>query len=148
MASLMFNEGQYRIARGELLYLTDTIEVVVMKATYVPNQDDLNTVLAAGELADVEGYDGGYGGAGRRVLAGKTIVKDNANDRVVYDATDPAAWPIATGPTVGGFIIQKKGAADDTTAVPIWFIDVADTPANGAALSLVFAAGGIFYHQQ
>jgi TctA family transporter len=148
MASLVYNVGSYQLQHRDVDWLADTIEVVIMKSTYTPDKDDTNGVLAAGELATLTGYAGGFGGAGRKVLASKTLTNDTANDRTVYDAADPSAWTINAGDTVGGFLVQKKGSANDTTAVPLFFLDVTDTPTNGAALTLQFAATGIGYTQQ
>jgi hypothetical protein len=142
MASLTYNIGSFRIADRTVDFAADTIEVVAMKSTYTPNKDDTNSVLAAGELATLSGYAGGFGGAGRKVLASKTITNDTTLDRTVFDAADPSAW------TIGGFIIQKKGSASDATAIPLWFQDVTDTPTNGAALTLTFDAAGLGYTQQ
>lgn len=148
MASLVFNVGSYGIQHRDIDYLSDTIEVIAMKSTYAPNKDDTNSVYAANEISGVTGYTGGFGGAGRKVLATKTITNDTTNDRTVYDADDPSAWTIGAGDTIGGFIIGKKGSASDATATPIFFLDVTDTPTNGAALTLTFPATGVGYTQQ
>jgi hypothetical protein len=147
VANTQFNIGSFRLADRTIDFINDTIEVVLMKSTYTPDKDDTNSVLAAGELSTLSGYAGGYGGAGRKVLSSKTITNDTTLDRTVLDAADPSAWTIAAGDTVGGAIVQKKGAANDTTAIPICFIDVTDTPTNGAALTLQFSASGITYQQ-
>jgi hypothetical protein len=148
MASNMFNGGSAKLLDRTIDWINDTIEVVLMKSTYTPNKDDTQSVLAAGELATLTGYAGGFGGAGRKVLASKTITNDTTLDRTVLDAADPSAWTIAAGDTIGGVIVQKKGAASDATAIPICFQDVTDTPTNGAALTLTFDAAGVAYTQQ
>ena len=148
MASLTYNIGSAGLGDGSLLWLTDTIEVILVKSTYTANKDDTNSVYAAAEISGVSGYVGGYGGAGRKVLASKTVTNDTANDRTVHDAADPSAWTLAVGDTVGGAIIGKKGAASDATAVPIFFLDFADVPTNGSTFTLQFHVDGIGYTQQ
>jgi hypothetical protein len=148
VASLTFNIGSKSIIDRTVDFLSDTIEVIAMKSTYTPNKDDTNSVYAAGELATLTGYAGGFGGAGRKVLASKTITNDTTLDRTVLDAADPSAWTIAAGDTIGGFIVGKKGSASDATATPIFFQDVTDTPTNGAALTLTFDSAGVGYTQQ
>jgi hypothetical protein len=71
-----------------------------------------------------------------------------ANDRTVYDAADPSAWTLGAGDTIGGAIIGKKGSASDATAIPLFFLDLTDTPTNGAAITVQFDANGIAYTQQ
>lgn len=151
MASLVYNEGAHQLgSNGSVSWSADTIELVLTKSTYTPNKDDTNSVLAAAEIV-ATGYTGGFGGAGRKVLASKTHTKDNTNDRDVYDAADPSAWTLggAVNDTVGGCIVQKKGSADDTTAVMLAFLDIVpDVPTNGSTFTLQFDANGIFYTQQ
>jgi TctA family transporter len=148
VASLTYNIGSYGIQHRDVDFLSDTIEVIATKSTYTPNKDDTNSVYAAAEISGVSGYTGGFGGAGRKVLANKTITNDTTNDRTTYDADDPSAWTIGAGDTIGGFIIGKKGSASDATATPLFFLDVTDTPTNGAALTLQLPAAGIGYTQQ
>lgn len=149
MASFTYNEGAMQLeSGGSVNYASDTIEVILVKSTYTANKDDTNTAYAAAEISGVSGYTGGYGGAGRKVLASKTKTKDTTLDRIVYDAADPSAWTLGTGDTIGGCIIGKKGSADDTTAVPLFFLDFTDIPTNGSTLTLQFHADGIGYTAQ
>lgn len=149
MASFVYNEGAMQLeSGGTVTWLTDVIEVILVKSTYAANKDDTNTAYAAAEISGVAGYTGGYGGAGRKALASKTKTKDTANDRIVYDAADPSAWTLGVGDTVGGAIIGKKGSADDTTATPLFFLDFSDVPTNGSTFTLAFDANGIAYTQQ
>lgn len=148
MASLVYNIGSFRLQDRTVDFASDTIEVILVKSTYTPNKDDTNTVYAANEISGVSGYTGGYAGAGRKVLGTKTITNDTTNDRTVYDAADPSAWTLGTGDTIGAAIIGKKGSADDTTAIPLFYIDFTDTPTNGGTFTLSFSASGIAYTQQ
>ncbi len=150
MASFTYNEGANQLeSGGSVTFTADTIEVILTKSTYSPNKDDTNSVYAAAEISGVSGYVGGYAGAGRKVLGTKTKTKDTALDRIVYAAANPSAWTLGTGDTVGGCIIGKKGSADDTTAVPLFFGDIIpDIPTNGSPFTLTFDAAGIGYTQQ
>jgi hypothetical protein len=148
MASFTYNIGSKSVIDRTLDYLADTIEIVLTKSTYTPNKDDVNGTPAASEITGVSGYVGGFGGAGRKVLASKTITNDTTNDRTVLDAADPSAWTLGTGDTVGGAVIQKKGSASDATAVPLFFLDFTDVPTNGSTFTLTFDALGIGYTQQ
>jgi hypothetical protein len=148
MASFTYNIGSKSIADRSVDWLNDTIEVVLVKSTYTANKDDVNGTPAASEITGVSGYTGGFGGAGRKVLASKTITNDTPNDRTVFDAADPSSWTLGTGDTIGGIVVQKKGSASDATAVPLFFLDITDIPTNGSPFSLVFDANGIGYTQQ
>jgi hypothetical protein len=148
MASGTYNAGSLALQNGTVVWATDTIECVLVKSSYVFDKDHVNGTPAASEITGVSGYVGGFGGAGRKVLASKTITNDTTNDRTVFDAADPSAWTLGTGDTVGGAVIQKKGAASDATAVPLFFLDFTDVPTNGSTFTLSFDANGIAYTQQ
>jgi hypothetical protein len=148
MASLVYNIGSHQLQNRTVDFVSDTIEIILVKSSYTPNKDDTNSVYAAAEISGVSGYVGGYNGAGRKALGTKTITNDTTNDRTVYDAADPTAWTLGTGDTIGGAIIGKKGAANDSTAVPLFFLDFADIPTNGSTFTLQFHADGIAYTQQ
>ena len=147
MASRAYNAGVKAIADRTVDFAADTIEIVLVKSTYTMNPDDVNGTPAASEITGVSGYTGGVGGAGRKVLASKTITNDTTNDRTVFDAADPSAWTLGAGDTIGGAVIQKKGSASDATAVPLWFLDFTDVITNGSTFSIAFDALGIAYIQ-
>lgn len=147
MASRVYNAGMKAIADRSVDFAADTIEIVLVKSTYTMNPDDVNGVPAASEITGVSGYVGGYAGAGRKVLASKTIANDTTNDRAVFDAADPATWTLGAGDTIGGAVIQKKGASSDATAVPLAFLDFTDVLTNGSPVTVSFDAAGIFYIQ-
>lgn len=148
MASGVYNVGSYQLQHRDVDFLNDTIEIIFVKSTYTFDKDHTNTAYAAAEISGVSGYTAGYGGAGRKVLASKTLTNDTTNDRTVYDAADPSQYTLGTGDTIGGVIVGKKGSANDTTAVPLFFIDITDTPTNGGTFDFAFAATGIAYTQQ
>lgn len=148
MPSLTYNAGSLALQNGTVNFAADTIEIILVKSTYTPNKDDVNGTPAASEITGVTGYVGGFGGAGRKVLATKTLVNDTVNDRTSYGAADPSAWTLGTGDTVGGAVIQKKGAAADATAIPLFFLDFTDTPTNGSTFTLAFPGGIFAYTQQ
>jgi hypothetical protein len=151
MASFTYNNGSFRLqdrGTGTVDFLADTIEFVLIKSSHTPNKDDTGATPAGGEITGVAGYTGGFGGAGRKVLASKTITNDTTNDRTVYDCADPSAWTLGTGDTVGAVLVQKKGSASDATAVPLFYLDITDFPTNGSTFTLTVDANGLGYTQQ
>lgn len=147
MSSFTFNLGSYQVQHQDLDFLTDTMELLLVKDTYTPDRDDTSAVYAAAEIS-VAGYTGGFGGSGRRVLGSKTLTNDTANNRTVYDAADPASWLLDPGEDVSGAIVGKKGTLDDTDAVPLFFIDFGTKSTNGTDFVFAFDPSGLGYTQQ
>jgi hypothetical protein len=128
--------------------LTNTIKCMLVKSGYVADRD--NDVVDAGGANDpvdheltVGGYTPGYGGAGRKTLASKTIVVDKPNDRAEFDCADIAWTALLTGETIAAAILIKEGAVNDTTSRLIAYLDVADTPTNGSDVTLQINAEGV-----
>lgn len=148
MASVAYNAGMKAIADRSVDFLADTIKIMLIGIA-VPYTFSRNhavmTVPAASEL-NVGGYVPGFAGAGRLTLAGKSITNDTTNNRTIFDATDPAAWTLAAGDSVAAAIIYKH-LTSDAVAVPLWFLDHADTPTNGSTFQEIFDALGIYYIQ-
>lgn len=144
--ALVYNEGAMQLSsNGSVSWSADTIDIILVKASYTPNVDDAIATVVAGEITGVSGYTGGHAGAGRKTLASKTKTKSDANDRVTFDAADPSAWTLGVGDTVGGAVIIKRGSSSDTDAVPICHLNFTDTPTNGSTFTVSFDANGIFY---
>jgi hypothetical protein len=150
MASFTYNEGALQLAQGgSVNWTTDNIEILILKSTYTPDKDHTAGTPAASELASLTGYVPGFGGAGRKLLGTKTgPVKNTTADQIQYTAADPSQWTIVAGDTIGGFLVQKKGSANDTTAVPLFWIDVTDFATNGVPFQFSFTGGIVGYIQQ
>ncbi len=151
MPSFTYNEGAYQLRNGGSVdFAADTIEYILVSSGYTPDKDDDNTVLAAAEISGVTGYTGGFGGSGRKTLASKTLTKDTVNDRIVYDAADPSNWTLGVGDDVLGVVVAKKGSADDTTAVLLFFLEITGgpIPTNGSTFTFAVHANGLGYTQQ
>jgi hypothetical protein len=94
------NGGLRRVLDGTLNLTTATLKVMLLDTGYVPDPDhEFVASLAANELSGT-GYTAGFGGAGRKTLAGKTFTKDDTLDEARFDATDPT-WAGADFGTVG-----------------------------------------------
>src|SRR5688500_1187892 len=90
MANLIFNSFKSDIANGSIDLDTDTINVMLVDATFTPDADlDLKRSDVTGEVTGT-GYT-----AGGKALANKTVTVDNANDRAIFDADD-VVWSTAT----------------------------------------------------
>ena len=150
MASLVYNEGAYQLRNGgSINWGSDTIKVMLIATDtpYVPDKDETVLTTAAASELSVSGYVAGFAGGGRATLGSKTLTKDTANDRIVYDAADPAAWTLAAGKTVAAAVLYKHDT-NDATSIPLFYLDFTDFPTNGGTFTLVFASTGIAYTQQ
>lgn len=91
-----------------------TVKIMLLKDTYVPNQDHKFVSDIVAYECDATNYAGGYGGAGRKTISGKTIVEDAANNRATWDATDPSDWTSLGGASSGNNTLGKVGLIEET----------------------------------
>lgn len=149
MATAGYTTGIKELLDGTISFASDTIKLMLIANDKTYTYDADHTYVDMGgendpvdcEL-DVTGYAPGFAGAGRATLASKTITVDNANNRVVIDAADPAAWTLASGKTVVAAIIYKHVTSDEASRL-IAYVDFADTATNGGTFTLQFNAAGI-----
>jgi hypothetical protein len=100
MASTWTNGGLKRVLDGTLNLNTATLKVMLLGIAYVIDADhEFASSLTAHELNGT-GYTGGFGGGGRKTLAGKAFAKDDALNCATLDVTDPV-WAGADAGTVG-----------------------------------------------
>ena len=107
------------------------------------------TVSGIGTLGecDATGFNGGHGNAGRLNIAtgGMTITDDNAT--MTFDETTDLTWTAVAADASGliaAVLIIRPGTSDDTDAIPIAYLNVGDTPANGGNIVIAYDALGIF----
>ena len=150
MASLAYNEAAKKIADGTLDLLVDTIKVMIVNSTYTPNRDDHFVCSGSGssDAGDAEitatNYTRGFGGAGRKTLASKTLTTDDTNDRAEFDAADVTWTNLGNGSndTIVGLVLIKE-ITDDAASIVIAYIDIADTTTDGTNFVQTWDAQGI-----
>lgn len=125
-----------------------TLKVGLLKNTYTFNPDHkfVSDITAGSNECSVTGYTGGFGGAGRKTLSGKTITEDTTNNRATFDATDPATWTaLAAGNTLRYAFICEEITSDAASRVIAVLDFGADYVTNGGDFSVAFNAAGIAY---
>lgn len=151
MANILFTKARELIANhnaaGTINLLSDTLKVMLVDDTYVGNADDqfVDDGTAndpASHEISVSGYTGGFGGAGRKTLAGKSIAPDFTDDVAYFDANDVTWTALGAGATIGAALLIREGTNDADSRVIAKF-DVTDTPTNGGDVTLVWHADGL-----
>lgn len=141
MASRFYNAGLSEIMNGGIVLLTDTIKVMLVTPTYAFDPDhQFVSSVNTNELSGT-GYVAGFGGAGRKTLATKTVTKDNVNDKAFFDAAD-LTWTSINAGTLGWIILIKE-ITNDAASKLIAALDPTDFPTTGANVTVQFAATGI-----
>lgn len=132
-----------------------TLKLVLVQSSYtVVLTQDLVDNGGANDIIDhelsVSGYTGGYGGAGRKAISGSltpTWARDDANLRIEFDFSDPAAWTsLASGQTIGYVATvceDYDGAVDDTDSLVVGVDDTNDVPTNGGNVTYSPNAEGV-----
>jgi len=122
----------------------DTLKVMLLGTgtPYTQNPDHrfVSSVVAS-EIA-VSGYTGGFGGAGRKTLASRTLVADDSNDRGVFDAADVTWTALGAGDTIA-FVVLFKELTSDALSPLIAVFDVTDTPTNGGDITIQWSSNGL-----
>jgi len=128
--------------------LNDTIKVGLSTSTHVPNKDDTFLDDAGvddfvdGELSGT-GYVTGFGGAGRKTLASKTLAYNAANDRVEFDAAD-VTWTAINAGTIAQATLLRE-VTNNAGSPPIANVDSGGFPVvtNGSDVMIQWNAAGI-----
>ena len=136
MADVIYNSFKRDIANGSIDLDTDTIKVMLVTSTYVPDQD-LHT-----KKSDVTNEVTGTGyTAGGATLTSATVTADNTNNRGVFDAAD-VTWASSTITARGAVLYKSTGV--DTTSNLIAYIDfVTDKTSTSGNFTIQWNASGI-----
>jgi len=138
------------MANGTLDLDNDTIKCMLVMTNTTADTDNATADTLTGtnpigtlDEFDGAGYTGGWGGAGRKTLANITV--SDSGGTMTFDNTADLTWTSLSAGTrsITGVLIFRAGTADDTTGVPIAFLEVADTAANGGDITIAFDASGI-----
>jgi hypothetical protein len=147
-ASFIYNTAAGDMWQDVVDLLNDTIKLGLSTSTHVPNRDDdfldeagVNDFID-GELSGT-GYTGGFGGAGRKTLASKTITVDKTNDRAEFDCAD-VTWTAINAGTAAQATVLKE-ITNDAASKTIANIDSGGFPitTNGGDLTIQVNAEGL-----
>lgn len=149
MASGAHTSGITSLLNGTSPFLTTTYKVMLLATAtpYTFNPDD--DFIAAGGVNDpddaelnVTGYTRGFGGAGRKTLASKTITTNDTNNRVECDAADVTWTALGAGQTIEAAEIVVEITSDAASQLVV-YLDPANVPTNGSDITLSWASNGI-----
>lgn len=121
MASGWFDSGLRDVLDGTISLITDTIKLMLVGPGYAPNKaHDFIDDLVAQELSG-PGYTGGFGGAGRKTIAGKAWSTDTTNHRVEF-TFNGVLW-VAIDAGIGAYGILVKEITNDAASRLIGYLD-------------------------
>ena len=141
MASMWFNNGLLRILNRNIDFVTDTIKVIILKSSYTPNKahEFVSDLTPGTHEVTSTGYAGGFSGAGRKTITGKTITLDAGNNRIVFDCADltgGTAWSGISGADAWAYAALWKPVSSDADSPVICLLDPADLSLNGSDVNL------------
>jgi hypothetical protein len=151
VADTFFTRAKERIANhahaGPVDLIGNTVKIMLVDDTYVGDPDDQfvddgSANDPASHEISVSGYTPGFGGAGRKTLAGKSITSDLTNDRAEFDATDVVWTALGSGATIGAALLIKE-VTNDADSIVIAKFDLTNTPTNGGNVTLQWNAEGL-----
>ena len=136
MANAKYNSFKADILKGNIDLVNDTIRVMLVTSTYVPNidthtfKDDVTNEVTG--TAYVAG-----GGA----LGTKTVTQDDTNDKAVFDAAD-TQWAASTI-TARGAVIYKDTTVAATSPLICYIDFVTDKTSTAGNFDIAWDAAGI-----
>ena len=137
MANVIFNS----FLRDESLALinlqTDTIKLMLVTSTYVPNQD---TQTKRSDITN-EVVGAGYT-AGGVILANKTVTVNNTTNKAVFDADD-VTIPNATITARGAVLYKSRGGVATSDELIAYLDFNSDITATAGNFVITFDANGI-----
>ncbi len=131
---------------GALDLDTDTLKVMLLKASYTPNPDHKFVSSIAGSECDATGYTGGFNGTSRKTLGSVTVSEDATANEAVVDAADPSAWEGLGGDTDNevGYIATIKEITNDAASLVVSINEFAPLNTNGGNVEIAWHTDGIF----
>lgn len=145
MATVTTNKFRQLLLQKNIDLVNDSgIKVMLFNSSYTPDKDhDFVSSITGGTSKELSGtgYTAGFGGAGRKALTGRLLTRDDATDKVYFDANDVTYTGLNAG-TIGGAAVIKEVTSDSDSPI-IALLDPADLVTNGSDVLVQFAADGI-----
>lgn len=131
MASGWYNSGLRDVADRTIDLAADTLKLILVTSSYVPDKDHAFASSLTNELSGGN-YTAGFAGAGRKTIASKAFSTDTVNDRVEF--TFGAVTWTALGAAAGNpkYAILVKEITNDAATRLIAFLDLGTVVTNGS----------------
>lgn len=115
---------------------TDTLKVMLVTSSYVPDQDAHDFVNDVTNEAVGTGYT-----AGGQVLTNKGVTQDNTNNRAAFTA-DPSVW---TGSTITarGAVLYKDTGTPSTSPLIAYYDFGGNIISSGGPFTITWNASGL-----
>jgi hypothetical protein len=136
--SKLYNSGLGAIADGTITWATSTVKALIVDSTYTFNDNHVFVSSVTNEVTNSLGT-----GYARKTLTGKTVTVVQADDRVVFDASDVIYTAVETNETWDAVILYLDSGSDATSKL-IAYIEIDALVTNGSDASIVWASTGIF----
>lgn len=133
MASGWYTPGLHKVLNRSIDLVADTLKAILVTASYTPDKDHEFASSLAGELSGT-GYAGGFGGGGRKTLAGKAFSLDLVNDRVEWTFTGVLWSAINAGSP--RYLIVVKEITNDAASPLVGYLDLGTVSTNGGDLTI------------
>jgi hypothetical protein len=146
MANGVYNKFKTRLADGTIDWDTTTnIKVMLVGAGYTFDADHAFVGDIVAQESSGTGYTGGYGGAGRKAIATRTVVQVDASDRAELRTADgTCTWTAINVGVVKAAVIFHEITSDALSEL-IAYIDTTGFPVttNGGDFTINWNAAGV-----
>ena len=137
MADVIYNSFKRDLMTGAIDLDTDTIRVMLVTATYAPDQD------AHTKRSDITNEVTGTGyTAGGAAIANKTVTVDNTDNEGVFDGDD-VTWATSTITARGAVLYKARGGASSADELLCYFDFTTDRVSTGGPFTIQWGAEGI-----
>jgi hypothetical protein len=143
MANAWYNEGKTKLLDGSVDFLTDAIRAMLVTSGYVFDADHLVIDPGTDDADDASFNELSGTGYVQRVLASKTVTRNDSSDRAILDCADLLWTAINAGTADAMIVFYYSGSL--ATSVPILYVDSAGFPkaTNGSDLGVTINASGL-----
>jgi hypothetical protein len=134
MVNLVMVEAAESITDRNIDLLADTLKLMLVTATYVPDKD--NQFIDAGGASDP--VDARAAGTTDQTIASKVIGKDTTGDFAYLDGADSTFVAVPAGAAIVGCVLYKDTGVATTSKI-ICYYDITDITPNGGDIVIQYA---------
>jgi len=119
-----------------------TYRVLLVGTSYTPDPDHIFVADVVASEVSGAGYVGGFAGAGRKAITGRTVTANLTLDRAELDGGDISLPGLSVGTIKGAIIFRERTSDADSELIA--FVD-SGFPAisSGADFAIAWNSGGI-----